>query len=177
MLIADVPYVPVHDTPIVLAQAATLISGGTPAGSIQSPDYMLTACQEMPGMSEPTSAERIIDPAGYVAGLYYEHFKLEPDPSSVSITLLVSPSHGKIVLVTDNVLWPGYRYDAEPGYAGKDQVTFMAKYHGKTYKVIVNLEVSAVGSIPTNPTIGPGVCPPQSSSRSKNQSLVHQAIT
>ncbi len=156
MFTMEIPYVPVLDTPIVLAQAATPSSGGASAGSTQTPSYILNGCQEMPSEGDPTSAERFIDPAGFLAGYYYEHFKHEYDPTSASVQLLEGPKHGKISARTDTG-HPMYQYDAEPGYVGKDQVIFMATYHGKTYKVVVNLRVAAVESIPDN---APSLCPP-----------------
>ena len=155
MFTMDIPHVPVQDTPIVLAQASTPSSGGA-VGSTQSPSYLLTACSEIPSMSDPTSAERFVDPVARLAIYYYQHFNIEPDLGSASSILLEGPKHGKITLVTENVDFPAYRYDAQPGYAGKDQVVFQAQYRGKYYKVVVNLQVSAVETIPDN---GLGVCP------------------
>jgi hypothetical protein len=157
MFTIDIPYVPIQEASIVLAQTSVPGAGGlAPAGSTQTSNYILTACSEIPSIGDPTSAERFIDPIGRIAIYYYQHFKLEPDPSAASSTLLEGPKHGKIVSVIDNVEWPMYRYDAEPGYEGKDQLVFQAQYHGKTYKVVMNLQVAAVGAIPDN---GPSSCP------------------
>lgn len=51
----------------------------------QKTDYILKGCQEMPSEGDPTSAERFIDPAGYLVGYYYEHFKHEPNPNLASV--------------------------------------------------------------------------------------------
>ncbi|MEO7482096.1 MAG: hypothetical protein ABIT70_15905, partial [Sulfuriferula sp.] len=150
MFIMDVTYVPVQDSAIVLTQDATL---GSARGQVS--ELLLNACQEIPSLAPPPAAERLIDPIDDITGYYYQHFQIEPDLNSASATLLVGPKHGKISARAD-ISQSMYQYDADPGYVGKDQVVFQVQYRGKSIRMVVDLQVSNVESIPDN---GSGVCP------------------
>ena len=63
MFTMNVPYVPPQETPIVLAQAATLAAGS----NTQQSDYVLKVCQETESTGDPRSAMRAVDPAGMLA--------------------------------------------------------------------------------------------------------------
>ena len=65
MFTMDVPYTPMQDNPIVLAQAATPGAGATP-----QPDYILTGCKETESTGDPRSAVHAVDPAGGAWNIY-----------------------------------------------------------------------------------------------------------
>jgi hypothetical protein len=144
---------------IVLAQAA---ASGTESSS-QQPGYLLTECAEIPTMAEPTSAERGVDAAGLLTtflGNRSNRYIDEATTATVKITLLESPTHGKLVANTADSGRIYYMYfinDAESGYAGKDKAVFMAEFEGKAYKVVVNMLVGPIESFPTN---AGSSCPP-----------------
>jgi hypothetical protein len=82
--------------------------------------------------------------------------------NGVQVAVVVSPKHGKLmpVQVTDDKIYKGYFYMAEPGYFGVDKVVFSIKFgNGKT--ILLNNLVSVVGS----PSMGEPInaCPDTSS--------------
>lgn len=161
MFTMDVPYAPVPDVPIVLAQAAAGGSSGA-----KQPDYILKECAEIPTLAESTSAERGVDPAGLLTvflGNRSNRYIDEATTATVKITLLQSPLHGKLVANTSDSGRIYYMYfinDFESGYTGKDGAVFMAEFEGKTYRVMLDMTVGPVEAV------GESSCPPLNSSRS-----------
>jgi hypothetical protein len=167
MFTMDVPYVPVQDTPIVLAQAAT------PA--VPQPDFLLKECQQTPSTGAPRSAGRAVDPATMLAayiGNYVEKRWVEPSAVK-NITLLEGTQHGKIFSWVDKEGLTSYHYDPILNYVGNDRAVFMAEYEGKVYKIVINIAVSLnVGESPLLEGEQP-VCPLHNSSKSMaNRCLV-----
>jgi hypothetical protein len=137
MFAMDVPYVPVQDTPIVLAQTTTSDAGGIS----QQSDYILNACQETEHTVDPRSALRGVDPAGLL-GVYLENRDRKPvNIASIKITLLEGTKHGKIFAEVDNERLTSYHYDPESEYLGNDKAVFMAEFEGKHYKIVVDIKV------------------------------------
>lgn len=151
MFTIDVPYIPVQDAPIVLVQAA---APGAGSNTLQ-PDYLLTGCQEIPSLADPT--QRAVDPAGWLAVELGNRSgrDLYPVASTIKFSLLDGTTHGKLISKTaaGRVY---YIYEAEPGYGGKDRAVFMAEFEGKAYRMVVNLRVAPVEGFPEN---APSLCP------------------
>ena len=141
MFIMDMPYVPVQETPIVLAQAATPGTTATP-----QPDYVLTECVQTESTGDPMSAMRAVDPAFMLKNYLEWHDKtgtLNVNLSSIKTTLLEGTKHGEIASGTTNYdRRTAYGYDPTPNYVGNDRAVFIAEFAGKTYKIVVNLVVS-----------------------------------
>jgi hypothetical protein len=135
MFTMDIPYEPIQDAPIVLAQAA--VSG---AGSgTQQPSYLLKTCNEL-----PSGAEDWITPAGWLAVSLgnQNHRDILDDRAalaSIKITLLDAPKHGTF---TSNFTGQAYLYVPEPDYLGNDKAAFMAEFEGKYYRIVANLIVA-----------------------------------
>jgi hypothetical protein len=157
MFTMEVPYVPVQDTPIVLAQAAAPGAGATP-----QPDYILNTCKETESTDDSMSAVHAVDPAYGLANFLNSQSNKQVvfDLASIKTTLLKGPTHGEITSGTTNYGRTAYSYDATPNYVGKDQAVFMAEFEGKRYKIVVNLVVSL--QINENPLLAgqKPVCPP-----------------
>lgn len=137
MFIMDVPYAPVQETPIVLAQASTSGAGS----DTQQPDYILNACQETEHTVDPRSALRGVDPAGLL-GVYLENRDRKPvNMAAIKTILLEGTKHGKIVAEIDNLGLTSYVYDPEAEYLGNDRAVFMAEFEGKRYKIVVDIKV------------------------------------
>ncbi|MBI5429000.1 MAG: matrixin family metalloprotease [Nitrosomonadales bacterium] len=147
MFTMEVPYVPVHDTPIVLAQAA-VPGDGT---STQQPDYLLKTCDEF-----SSGGGGLVDPAGWLAAYLGKQDQRVINPATINSILLDAPKHGKIISGISNYGRIHYRYDTEPGYLGKDKAIFMAEFEGKRYKIVANLVVTQ--TIDENALVP--VCPP-----------------
>lgn len=153
MFTMDVPYIPVQDAPIVLAQTAAPAAGSTP-----QPDFILKDCQQTESTGDPRSAMRAVDPA------YLLHNYLAPkydiDLAAVKTALMEDTTHGKITTVVDNLGRTWYRYDPEPNYVGNDRAVFMAEFMGKRFKIVLNLVVSLV--VDEHPLMDgeKPVCPP-----------------
>ncbi len=154
MFTMDVPYVPVHDTPIVLAQAATPAAGATP-----QPDYILKDCQETESTGDPMSAIRGVDPAYMLKNFLYSYTKgmQIADLAAIKVTLLQGTTHGSLVSHTANNGRLYFMYDPTPDYVGNDRAVFMAEFEGKRYKIVVDLHVFIVVS-ENDPTATS--CPP-----------------
>ena len=153
MFTMDVPYVPAQDTPIVLAQAAAT-GGGTP-----QPDYLLKTCGDVQSYNQ-TTAMNGVDPAYMVAGFLDNRDNRFIEPATVAtikLTLLEGTTHGKLVPHTRGDGGVYYMYEAPLGYKGKDRAVFMAEFEGKTYKVVIDLNVYPVEAIADNM---PSTCPP-----------------
>ncbi|MBI3713668.1 MAG: matrixin family metalloprotease [Burkholderiales bacterium] len=105
-------------------------------------NYIILNCQQIENRddSDPRSAERALDPDGYVSNMVgtktkpIDEFKLNP-------ILIVAPKHGKLSEVVANNGYRFYGYDPEPGYLGKDSVEFIVEAKGKVYKVVLNLAI------------------------------------
>ncbi len=150
MFTMDIPYTPIQDAPIVLAQAA--VSG---AGSnTQQPIYLLKTCDEF-----QSGVEGWATPAGWLAvslGNQNNRDILDDRTAlaSIKITLLEAPKHGTF---TPDSTGQGYLYTPEPGYLGNDKAVFMAEFEGKYYKIVENLIVSVAinDTVPLCPAPAP----------------------
>ncbi|HEY6095673.1 MAG TPA: hypothetical protein VIU93_12050, partial [Gallionellaceae bacterium] len=149
MFTMEVPNVPAPETPIVLAQAATM-------DTTSQPDYLLKLCKQTESIGDSRSAMRAVDPAGMLA-LYLERNKGAQyiDLKSIKTTLLEGVKHGEIISGTTNTGRTAYRYDAEPEYVGNDRAVFMAEFEGKRYKIVIDLKVF----LEVNEN-APSACPP-----------------
>jgi hypothetical protein len=136
----DIPNVPVHETPVVLAQSAN-------TGSVvQKPDYILNLCQETEHTTDPRSAFRGVDPAGWLAVELGNRNNRDilNNPSvmaAIKVTLLEGTKHGQLTAGVSNYGRVAYRYDPEAGYLGDDKAVFMAEFEGKRYKIVVEIKV------------------------------------
>ena len=137
MFTMDIPYVPMQETPIVLAQAAT--SGTTPA---LHPDYLLNVCEQTESTGDPMSAMRGVDPAYMLKNYIQNQVHHYVDIAGITnISLLEGTTHGKITSGTTNYGRTAFGYDPEPSYVGNDKAVFMADFDGKHYKITVELHV------------------------------------
>jgi Matrixin len=137
LIAMDVPYVPVQDTPIVLAQATTT---STPA------DYLLKTC-----MQGSSGGANLISPGMELVGELQNRSRewirdeeIATREASVKVTLLVNPTHGKLVSqpLDKGIIY--YEYQSELGYVGKNKAVFLAELAGKRYRIVYNLIVSKV---------------------------------
>jgi len=107
MFAMDMPYVPVQDTPIVLAQAAS------PGSVAPQPDYLFNACADTKSLGDPRSAERGVDPA-YMLTNYLNNSSEKQVVFSLAdiknVTLLQGTTQGKITPVVDNTGLTSYYY-------------------------------------------------------------------
>jgi hypothetical protein len=154
MLIADVPYVPAQDTPIVLAQAAT--PSVTPP-----PDYIFNKCKETESTGSPRSATRGVNPVGMLAAYIENHSQRLIDratEAAIKLTLVEGTTQGKLNPHTtrDGRLY--YMYDPTPNYIGNDRAVFLAEFEGKVYKIVVELHVFEGPATPGDS--GASTCPP-----------------
>ena len=118
MFIIDVPYVPFLDTPVAISQSVTNgtnYAGELSAAKPQKFDYLLKDCQEISSISEVTSAERLVDPAGMLSNYLQNVLNRKVDDSLAVVTLLNGPKHGKLQLVPGGGP-AGYRYDPPPKF-------------------------------------------------------------
>ena len=142
MFTMDVPYVPVQETPIVLAQA-----GATGAGATPQPNYILKGCQEVApaylnGVDISNSGG--VDPAYMLTNFLNSQTNKQVvfDLASIkNITLLAGTTHGKLTAEVDNTGRTSYSYVVDPGYLGNDRATFIAEFEGKRYKLVIDLHV------------------------------------
>ena len=144
MFIIDVPYVPFLDTPVAISQSVTNgtnYAGELSAAKAQKLDYILKDCQEIASISEVTSAERLVDPAGMLSNYLQNVLNRKVDDSLAVVTLLNGPKHGNLDLVAGSSP-AGYRYDPPQGFVGGDQAVYSVDLAGKRYKVIFRLAVS-----------------------------------
>ena len=158
MLFADVPYAPLLETPIVLAQA---VSAATNLGSLtqivtkKGTDFILRDCQEFTDHMDPGSAERVVDPAQGLANYLNEHYKREIDSNAIQIALLEGPKYGELTAYSGKSVGHGfYSYAPKAGFLGKDQVVFSAALGGKRYKVVMSLVVQGADQVNFS-------CPPE----------------
>lgn len=143
MFIIGVPYVPFLDTPVAISQSinnSASYTGELSAAKAQKLDYILKDCQEISSISEASSAERFVDPAGMLSNYLQNAHHRKIDDSSARVTLLNGPKHGKLDLVAGSSP-AGYRYDPPQGFVGEDQAVFSVDLAGKRYKVILRLAV------------------------------------
>ena len=144
MFIIDVPYVPLLDSPVAIFQSidnSASYTGELLAAKSQKFDYLLKDCQEISNLSEVTSAERVIDPAGMLSNYLEKTLNREVDDSLGVVRLLNGPKHGKLQLLSGDGP-AGYRYDPLQDFVGNDQAVFSVDLAGKRYKVIFRLAVS-----------------------------------
>lgn len=137
MFTMDVPNVPLHETPIILAQAATTGSAAKP-----QPDFILKVCREIESTGDQSPAMRRVDPAFMLKNYLERHDTtraLVVDLSAIKTTLVESAAHGNIFAEVDNEGLTSYHYDPKPAYVGKDRAVFMAELAGKSYRIEINL--------------------------------------
>ncbi|MHB8166023.1 MAG: dockerin type I domain-containing protein, partial [Sulfuricella sp.] len=141
MFTMDVPYVPVQETPTLLAQATTPNTGS----NTQQPDYLLKVCDEVPSEGDLTTAMNVVDPAGWLAVQLGNRSGRYIEPGTVATikhTLLEGTTHGKLIPKVTGSGIAYFMYEPEPGYVGKDRAIFMADFEGKRYKLVIDLKVS-----------------------------------
>jgi hypothetical protein len=147
MFIMDVPSIPVPQTPIVLAQAAT---PATP-----QPDYLLKICAEKASTGDTSYVMNGINPAGGVKNFLQNRDKQYVDMAAIKITLLEGTKHGELEgELVSGIL--AFMYYPTEGYVGKDSAIFMAEFEGKRYKIIMELHVFDVAPSEYQPSS----CPP-----------------
>ena len=160
MFTMEVPYVPVQDAPIVMAQA-------TASGATTQPDYLLKTCEEVPSVGGIVTAMNLVDPAGSLAANIgnRDHRWIDSDTvATIKITQLQGTTHGKLILdekagkystpvgtPDGKIIYQetgaarvSYIYESKPGYVGKDKAVFLAEFEGKRYKIVIDLVVSTV---------------------------------
>ena len=141
MFTMDVPYVPVQDTPIVLAQTVA-------PGAVTHPDYLLNICTEKPSAGGLITAMNMVDPATWLAvqlenrGKQFANF--DAATSSIKLTQFVATTHGELIPQETDSERIFYIYQSELGYVGKDRAVFIAEFEGKRYKIVIDLIVSMV---------------------------------
>src|ERR1035437_2994492 len=158
MFTMDIPYVPTQDTPIVLAQAAAPTAGN----GTQQPDYLLKLCGDTTSGDNQNTAMNGVDPAGWLAGFLDNldnRFIAADARATIKLTMLQSTTHGKLIYHKTDAGLEYYMYQAEHGYKGKDSAVFLATFEGKTYKVVITLNVYPVEGIADNL---PSTCPAKS---------------
>lgn len=147
--------VTMQDTPTVLAQAATSTRSDT-----QQPGYALTTCKDTTSGDDQNTAENGVDPAGWLTSYIEKRDQRPIEPAQIAttkLTLLQSTTHGKLIRHTTDAGLEYYMYQAEHAYKGKDRAVFLAVFEGKTYKVVIDLNVYPVEAIADNM---PSTCPP-----------------
>ena len=136
MFTMDVPYAPVQDTPIVLAQAAT------PGAAAPQPDYILNICAQTESAGDPMSAMRGVDPAymlkNYIQNQVHHYIDIA---GITNITMLEDTTNGQLIANTSGSGRVYFMYEPVPSYVGNDNAVFMAEYGGKQYKIVVELHV------------------------------------
>ena len=128
-------YVPAQETPMVLAQTAAPAG----AGSAPKADYLLTDCQEIPTISEPTSAERSVDPAYALKNFLQKRRGHYIELSNIRIDMLENAQHGNLYELVGPKGEKSWAYEPKPGYEGKERAVFMAEFEGKRYKIVVTI--------------------------------------
>lgn len=139
MFIMDVPSIPAQETPIVLAQAATL-----GASANLQPDFILNTCTETESTGDPMSAIRGVDPVGWLRAYIGNRDNRIIDSATtaaIKTTLLESTTHGVLNQRTAKSGAVYYMYDPTPNYVGNDRAVFLAEFEGRVYKIVVELHV------------------------------------
>jgi len=149
MLPMDIPYVPVQETPIVLAQAAT-------RGAAPPPEYILKACMETAGAGDPGMPAALVEPDGMLATYMQKQSGRYVDISAVkNVVMLKNTAHGKIVANTAPSGRQYYTYVPAKKHQGNDSAVFMAEYAGSRFRIDVSLHVLPVAGKKKTTT-----CPP-----------------
>ncbi len=139
MFTIDVPYVPVQETPVVLAQAIGI------GGTTQQPDYLLKACDEVPSMGDLTTAMNAVNPLGMLRIALQNRDDRFIDPASivnVTIDIIEDTAHGKLIPKSTGTGKAYFMYQPDAEYIGKDRVIFMVEFESNHYKIVVDLIVS-----------------------------------
>jgi hypothetical protein len=144
MFTMDVPYVPVQNTPVVLAQNATPVTA-------THPDYLLKTCEEKPSAGGSITAMNMVAPADSLVGELVNRSgrSITNDAfmamvAAVKLTQLQGATHGKLIPQPPASGRVYYEYRSDPGYEGDDRTVFMAEFEGKRYKIVIDLIVSMV---------------------------------
>ena len=121
--------------------ATTEATGQKRPVSTAKPNYVIFDCQQVENAvdSDPTSADRSLDPAGLVRIM----FGTKTDPISdqdISVQIFHKPNHGKLRTEIAKTGYKFFAYDPAPGYLGKDQVVFLVTIGNKIYKVVSTLQ-------------------------------------
>jgi hypothetical protein len=141
MFTIDIPYIPPQQDTIELAQAET---------ENRQPDYLVKGCN--PVNSDAKWGGGVIDPITSLLSVVKESITIDSQffskrPSSLrgEVTLLGQVpqfKHGKLEAYThpeDGT--PYYFFKPEAGYVGKDYGTFMARFDGKYYKIVIEVSM------------------------------------
>ena len=156
MFTVDIPYPPQQADSVLVAQSNVTTkppqsAKSAPTKPPKSPkiDYVLTSCEEYNDI--PEESERAgyytsqVSPEVAFATYFDARRKSEVDLSALRITLLEEPKHGDFYVTPK--LGPGgndyYSYFPKVGYFGRDKAVFLAQYAGKTYKIVMTLQVQA----------------------------------
>ena len=142
MFYMDTPPLPLHETPVILAQVV-------PPQEEILPDYLLKTCDEVLTSGAATRETNIISPSDWLISetsrqqnkeiLAHEYKALS---NSITLTQIQEARHGELIrrLVPNGSI--SYEYRPEPGYIGKDQAIFLAELNGKRYKIMADIIVS-----------------------------------
>ncbi|MBZ0093948.1 MAG: cadherin-like domain-containing protein [Sulfuricella sp.] len=128
MFILDTPNVPPQYAPVMIAQAAPVKQGAL------NLDGTMGVCQLIPSpVVLPESAEYHLSAWSH-AETYLEKFKdVRTNFDTATVSVLQQPKHGK--LVDNDIYYP------EPGYFGKDSVTFLVENGSYRVKVVYFIQV------------------------------------
>ena len=96
-------------------------------------------CMQIGVDSQVTWAERYVDPILIVK---IHNDITDRDLTNAATSLVVKPEHGTIVdIVDDKTGYRNYRYDPQPGFAGRDKATFVVSIKSRIYEVVTDLIV------------------------------------
>ncbi|MBB5202971.1 hypothetical protein HNQ51_000264 [Inhella inkyongensis] len=138
----------------MLASAAGGRAANSSISRIAKPQYLIDDCYEIETASSVDSAERLLDPI-LGAKIEYRDFGANLSLKGAAVSVIVPPKHGKLVLVTQSVSHPIYRYDPNDGFIGIDRVEFLVALGGKSFRVRSELKIVEL----RDEHEGQGLCP------------------
>ena len=149
MFTMDMSYEAPQNTPVVLTQAANMTGTANEQGTLgrsQKANYVILACQEVSNErdSDPTSAEYSMNPAGLIRILMRKN-QQNINENAINVQVLTGPKYGILSPQVANNGQHFFVYHPNPGYFGKDQVTFFAELAGKFYKLVLTVAVKHFG--------------------------------
>jgi hypothetical protein len=136
-----VPYLPLPaDTtqaisaPILIAQAST---------ASPKPDMTLSDCVDTQTPDNPGGQlGGVLTPAVSLADYWSEKLRKQLSVSDVKVSILKGPEHGKIAGESkDKFIGHSFVYEPNPGFLGKDKVTFLVEADGKRVKIVTTVIV------------------------------------
>ncbi len=138
------------------------------------PSFVILSCQQIESGSESTSAERVMDPALLTRILLKSRKNNVGDEKKMLVRVLEGPTHGKLRTEIANNGYQFFAYDPDPGFLGKDQVSFLVQYNGKMYKQIRTIQVVEQANERENQEVCPidrVIKTPRSTRTSKNHGV------